>query len=86
MFRRPQFWASLGYNPSTFIKKRPHNAGYIRPRLLTMVRIQEEEYEEADAGSGCGSVGRAVASNSRGPWFESRLRQNFILNILLSTV
>ena len=51
-----------------------------------MVRIQEEEYEGADAGSGCGSVGRAVASNSRGPWFESRLRQNFILNILQSTV
>ena len=51
-----------------------------------MVRIQEEEYEGTGAGSGCGSVGRAVASNSRGPWLESRLRQNFILNILLSTV
>ena len=22
-------------------------------------------------GSGCGSVGRAVASDTRGPWFES---------------
>ena len=32
-------------------------------------------------GSGCGSVGRAVASNSRGLRFESSYRQKFILNI-----
>ena len=40
-------------------------------------------------GSGCGSVGRAVASNTRGPRFESSHQQKFIfkLNIwLLSTV
>ena len=37
-------------------------------------------------GSGCGSVGRAVASNSRGPQFEFRHRQKFILNMLLSVV
>ena len=39
-------------------------------------------------GSGCGSVGRAVASDTRGPRFESSHRQKFIfiLNIcLLST-
>ena len=39
--------------------------------------------------SGCGSVGRAVASNTRGPLFESSHRQKFIylLNIcFLSTV
>ena len=35
--------------------------------------------------SGCGLVGRPVASNSRGPRFESSHRQKFILNILLST-
>ena len=29
-------------------------------------------------GSGCGSVGRAVASDTRGPWFESSHRQKFI--------
>ena len=29
-------------------------------------------------GSGCGSVGRAVTSNPRGPRFESSLRQKFI--------
>ena len=27
-------------------------------------------------GSGCGSVGRAFASNTRGPWFESNHRQS----------
>ena len=40
-------------------------------------------------GSGCGSVGKAVASNTRGPQFKSSHRQKFIyiLNIcLLSTV
>ena len=30
--------------------------------------------------SGCGSVGRAVAFNARGPRFESSHRQKFILN------
>ena len=39
-------------------------------------------------GSGCGSVGRVVASDIRGPRFESSHWQNlYILNIcLLSTV
>ena len=32
-------------------------------------------------GSGCGSVGRAVASNSRGPRFKSSHQQKNILNI-----
>ena len=32
-------------------------------------------------GSGCGSVGRVVASNTRGPRFESSNRQDFIMNI-----
>ena len=32
--------------------------------------------------SGCGSVGRAVASDTRGPRFESSLRQKFKLNIV----
>ena len=30
-------------------------------------------------GSGCGSVGRAVASDTRGPRFESDHWQNYIL-------
>ena len=28
--------------------------------------------------SGCGTVGRAVASNSKSSWFESSQRQTFI--------
>ena len=37
-------------------------------------------------GSGCGSVGRAVASNSGGLRFESSYRQTFISDIQLFTV
>ena len=32
-------------------------------------------------GSDCGSVGRAVASDTRGPLFESSHQQNFIMNL-----
>ena len=32
-------------------------------------------------GSGCGSVGRAVAFDTRDPQFESRHRQNFIYQL-----
>ena len=32
-------------------------------------------------GSGCGSVGRVVDSESRGPQFESSHRQKIMLNI-----
>ena len=37
-------------------------------------------------GSGCGSVGRAVASDTRGPQFESSHWQTFISDIYLFTV
>ena len=33
-------------------------------------------------GSGCGSVGRAVASDTRDLWFKSRHLQNFIYQII----
>ena len=36
-------------------------------------------------GSGCGTVGREVSSNTRDPWFESSNAQ-LLLNILLLTV
>ena len=36
-------------------------------------------------GSGCGLVGRAVASNTRDPWFKSSNWQ-FVLSTLLKTV
>ena len=35
----------------------------------------------ADSGSGCGSVGKVVASNIRGPRFESSHRQKNYLYI-----
>ena len=39
-----------------------------------------------DKGSGCVSVGRAVASDIRGPWFKSSHRQKFIYIEHLFTV
>ena len=39
-----------------------------------------------DHGSGCGSVGRAVASDTRGPQFKSSHRQNLLKNCKLSSV
>ena len=36
-------------------------------------------YLKIKTGSGCGSVGRAVASNTRGPRFESSHRQKIYL-------
>ena len=35
-------------------------------------------------GSGCGSVGRAVAFDSRGPWFDSSHRQNLIEHLFVN--
>ena len=34
-------------------------------------------------GSGCCPVGRVVASDSRGPWFESSHRQKFIFKLAI---
>ena len=39
------------------------------------------EAKHRQSGSGCGSVGRAVASNARGLRFESSHRQTFISDI-----
>ena len=36
-----------------------------------------------DKGSGCGSVGRAVAFDTRGPRFDSSHRQNFIEHLFI---
>ena len=47
-------------------------------------RAEEIGKNVFDLGSGCGSVGRAVASNSRDPRFESSLWQN-VIDRLLST-
>ena len=42
--------------------------------------------QSIELGSGCGSVGRAIASDTRGPQFESRHRRIFIKNINLSII
>ena len=42
---------------------------------------QEWAQKQIIFGSGCGSVGSAVASDSRGLQFESSHRRKFILNI-----
>ena len=39
--------------------------------LITTVMVQTERGRTVALGSGCGSVGRAVASNNRDLWFES---------------
>ena len=39
--------------------------------------------EWASMGSGCGSVVRAVASDTRGMQFESSHRQSFLVNVFI---
>ena len=55
------------------------------PTLFNVSFFNEHELPNkmpiAALGSGCGSVGRAVASDTRGPRFESSHRQKFISNI-----
>ena len=46
---------------------------------------ERETKEDINAGSGCGSIGRAVTSNSRGLQFESSHGQKFIFKHLLPT-
>ena len=36
-------------------------------------------------GGGCGSVGRAVASDSRGPWFKIHLSATFNVHCITKT-
>ena len=50
------------------------------------VRVTRTRAVVVALGSGCGSVGRAVASDTRGPRFESSHRQNLLNICLLSTV
>ena len=42
--------------------------------------INKHQYQ----GSGCDSVGRAVAFNTRGPRFDSSHRQNFIEHLFVN--
>ena len=45
--------------------------------------ITKHRSKQLLVGSGCGSVGRVVASDTKGPQFESSYRQKFIFNIYL---
>ena len=61
-----------------------------RPSVLTHLVYKTtfafETTKTKKSGSGCGSVGRAVASNARGPQFQSIHRQTIIMDIYFSTV
>ena len=57
--------------------------------LITKTFLEDIfEISFQEMGRGCGSVGRAVAPDTRGPQFESSLRPtlNWTLIFLLSTV
>ena len=65
------------------------NCSHLYSDAVVLGTAFDIELKTLRGGGGCGSVGRAVASNTRGLWFESSHRQKiiFILNIcLLSTV
>ena len=57
----------------------------MKPNLI-IVTLSEEtcqqpiRYKNEDLGSSCGSVGRAVVSNTRDPQFESSHRQYYFLS------
>ena len=46
--------------------------------FITIAILLVRRLVTSDQGSGCGSVGRAVASDTKGPRFESSHRQKFL--------
>ena len=53
----------------------------MREREREKEREKKDELKKEMKGSGCGSVGRGVASKSKGMQFESSHQQKIILNI-----
>ena len=51
--------------------------------LSTVNCIEKTSIKKRGRGSGCGSVGRAVAFNTRGPRFDSSHWQNFIEHLFI---
>ena len=51
------------------------NQSIVELPVIAAAKLLAEQYSILIRGSGCGSVGRAVASNSRGPRFESSHRK-----------
>ena len=50
---------------------------------LTLNVFNAKRIKISELGSGCGAVGRAIASNTRDPQFESSHRLYYLLSILL---
>ena len=63
----PKSWSSERFEPETFYLLTQINPTSYQQFIKQMWAQREERAE----GSGCGSVGWAVASTSRGPQFES---------------
>ena len=48
----------------------------MKQRMAKPLKQFQTRVRKIIIGSGCGSVGRVVTSNTRGPWFKSSYRQN----------
>ena len=70
------------------VEGRDSNRGYqVKPPfILTQTNLPLNLCKLLCGGSGCGSVSRAVASNTRGPRFKSSHRQKLIFIEHLFTV
>ena len=62
--------------------KAPSGPMIISPYFAGLVKF-DDNYNGNWLGSGCGSVGRAVAFGTRGPWFDSSHQQNFIEHLFI---
>ena len=68
------FWAIL--------KKQPM-CGVVQVRNFKLTSQLANANLQSSCSSGCGSVGRAVAFNSRGPRFDSSHQQNVIEHLVI---
>ena len=68
------FWGNLGH---TVLTKINISLKKILSWLCCLISTYYSQKEQPMKGSGCGSVGRAVASDTRGLQFESSHRRNF---------
>ena len=48
----------------------------MKQRMAKPLKQFQTRVRKIIIGSGCGSVGRVVTSNTRGPWFKSSYQQN----------
>ena len=67
---------SLGQDEYFRIERKRKICKRWRMRQIKKEPSHLPDQQKSHTGSGCGSVGRAVASNTRGPRFESSHRQN----------